>query len=229
MRNNHPQKYSRTSTYSTQNILSYLRRIEVAMCMACMAHHVNIVLVAFWIRLIKVSVFHHRLYHSFLALIAGAGWDGEFFQNFWRMYDRFLSYFSIWKCFSLPWLKPGLLSSCAGILVSYPSGPSVARWVLEIFLFLCIGLKFSCEVLDPVLVYIEGLHRLANSWNFTEYLVAAQIFHGTRPFGNPVLSKIAQPCMSFRKKLTFDCWLVILLAFNLKRVIQLITPLIALM
>lgn len=76
-------------------------------------------------------------------------------------------------------------------------------------LFSCVGFKFSCEVLDPVLVYIEGLHRLSNCWNYTEYLVAAQIFHGTRPFGNPVLSKIAQPCMSFHKKLTFDCWLVI--------------------
>ena len=69
-------------------------------------------------------------------------------------------------------------------------------------------MKYSCEVLDPVLIYIEGVHRLATTWNYSEYLVAAQIFHGTRPFGNPVLSRIAQPCVSFQKRLVFDCWSV---------------------
>ena len=69
-----------------------------------------------------------------------------------------------------------------------------------------LGIKYSSQVLDPVLVYIDGLDRLANTWNYGEYLVAAQIYHGTRPVGYPVLSNIVQPNISFYKRLTFDCW-----------------------
>lgn len=75
--------------------------------------------------------------------------------------------------------------------------------------YFAAGTKYSCEVLDQVLVYIDGLHRLGNGWNYDEYLVAAQVYHGTRPVGQPVLSKSMQPSDSFYKRLIFDCWSVV--------------------
>lgn len=71
-----------------------------------------------------------------------------------------------------------------------------------------VGTKHSREVGDPVLVYIDGLHRLGNNWNYDEYLIVAQVYHGTRPVGEPNLSKSMQASGSFFKRLIFDCWLV---------------------
>ncbi|XP_065206609.1 phosphatidylinositol 4-phosphate 3-kinase C2 domain-containing subunit beta isoform X2 [Planococcus citri] len=69
------------------------------------------------------------------------------------------------------------------------------------------GTKYSREVGDPVLVYIDGLHRLGNNWNYDEYLIVAQVYHGTRPVGEAKVSKSMQASGSFFKRLIFDCWL----------------------
>ncbi|RZF38830.1 hypothetical protein LSTR_LSTR000533 [Laodelphax striatellus] len=75
------------------------------------------------------------------------------------------------------------------------------------------GTKLSSEVLDSILVHVGCLHRLDANWTQQEFLVAGQLYHGTRPVGHPVLSKIAAPApvrynrRSADDRLPFDCWL----------------------
>ncbi|XP_044594663.1 phosphatidylinositol 4-phosphate 3-kinase C2 domain-containing subunit beta isoform X2 [Cotesia glomerata] len=65
----------------------------------------------------------------------------------------------------------------------------------------------SSEVLDTVLVRVGALHRIPNSWKHDDYIVAAQIFHGTRPVGNPVLSEPMTLNVNFYSRILFNTWL----------------------
>ncbi|XP_054261584.1 phosphatidylinositol 4-phosphate 3-kinase C2 domain-containing subunit beta-like [Macrosteles quadrilineatus] len=67
--------------------------------------------------------------------------------------------------------------------------------------------KLSSEVLDTVLVHVECLHRLSASWTHDTYMVAGQLYHGTRPVGHPVLSKPTSPSTSLYNRIVFDSWL----------------------
>ncbi|KAK0183358.1 hypothetical protein PV327_001408 [Microctonus hyperodae] len=65
----------------------------------------------------------------------------------------------------------------------------------------------SSEVLDTVLVRVGAIHRLPPSWKHDDYIVAAQIFHGTRPVGNPVLSEPMTLNTNFYSRILFNTWL----------------------
>lgn len=65
----------------------------------------------------------------------------------------------------------------------------------------------SSEVLDTVLVRVGSLHRLPITWKHDDYIVAAQIFHGTRPVGNPVLSQPMTVNTNFYSRIVFNTWL----------------------
>ncbi|XP_043267002.1 phosphatidylinositol 4-phosphate 3-kinase C2 domain-containing subunit beta isoform X2 [Venturia canescens] len=65
----------------------------------------------------------------------------------------------------------------------------------------------SSEVLDTVLVRVGALHRLPTTWKHDDYIVAAQIFHGTRPVGNPVLSDPMTVSSNFHPRILFNTWL----------------------
>ncbi|XP_015599951.1 phosphatidylinositol 4-phosphate 3-kinase C2 domain-containing subunit beta isoform X3 [Cephus cinctus] len=65
----------------------------------------------------------------------------------------------------------------------------------------------SSEVIDTVLVRVGALHRLPVSWKHDDYIVAAQIFHGTRPVGNPVLSEPMTVSSNFYPRILFNTWL----------------------
>ncbi|XP_076289347.1 phosphatidylinositol-4-phosphate 3-kinase catalytic subunit Pi3K68D isoform X2 [Lasioglossum baleicum] len=65
----------------------------------------------------------------------------------------------------------------------------------------------SSDVLDTVLVRVGALHRLPGSWKHDDYIVAAQIFHGTRPVGNPVLSEPMAVSSNFYPRILFNLWL----------------------
>ncbi|XP_054004897.1 phosphatidylinositol 4-phosphate 3-kinase C2 domain-containing subunit beta isoform X1 [Hylaeus anthracinus] len=65
----------------------------------------------------------------------------------------------------------------------------------------------SSEELDTVLVRVGALHRLPGSWKHDDYIVAAQIFHGTRPVGNPVLSEPMAVSSNFYPRILFNSWL----------------------
>lgn len=64
----------------------------------------------------------------------------------------------------------------------------------------------SSEVLDTVLVRVGALHRLPGSWKHDDYIVAAQIFHGTRPVGNPVVSEPMAVSSNFYPRILFNSW-----------------------
>lgn len=66
------------------------------------------------------------------------------------------------------------------------------------------GSKLSSKVLDDVMIYISCLHRLFSSWSHDQYLIAAQIYHGTRPIGNTVLSKAVTAEQSIYKRVVFE-------------------------
>ncbi|XP_015112954.1 phosphatidylinositol 4-phosphate 3-kinase C2 domain-containing subunit beta [Diachasma alloeum] len=65
----------------------------------------------------------------------------------------------------------------------------------------------SSEVLDTVLVRVGALHRLPGTWRHDDYIVAAQLFHGTRPVGNPVLSEPMTVTTNFYSRILFNTWL----------------------
>nr|XP_050846088.1 phosphatidylinositol 4-phosphate 3-kinase C2 domain-containing subunit beta isoform X2 [Vespula vulgaris] len=65
----------------------------------------------------------------------------------------------------------------------------------------------SSEVIDTVLVRVGSLHRLPGNWKHDDYIIAAQIFHGTRPVGNPVLSEPTTVSLSFYPRILFNSWL----------------------
>ncbi|PSN54649.1 hypothetical protein C0J52_01070 [Blattella germanica] len=70
-----------------------------------------------------------------------------------------------------------------------------------------INAKLSSTVLDSVLIHIGGLHRLLSGWNQDEFLLVAQIYHGTRPVGQPVISRSAPRTKGFYDRVLFDSWL----------------------
>lgn len=45
------------------------------------------------------------------------------------------------------------------------------------------------DVADSVLFRLLAIHRPAPQWAHDDYIIAAQIYHGTRPLGHPVLSQ----------------------------------------
>ncbi|XP_014237353.1 phosphatidylinositol 4-phosphate 3-kinase C2 domain-containing subunit beta isoform X2 [Trichogramma pretiosum] len=66
----------------------------------------------------------------------------------------------------------------------------------------------SSQVIDTVLVRVGAIHRIPASWKHDDYIVAAQIFHGTRPVGNPVLSEpMTTSNSNFYPKILFNSWL----------------------
>ncbi|XP_012279784.1 phosphatidylinositol 4-phosphate 3-kinase C2 domain-containing subunit beta isoform X2 [Orussus abietinus] len=65
----------------------------------------------------------------------------------------------------------------------------------------------SSEVIDTVLVRVGSVHRLPGSWKHDDYIVAAQIFHGTRPVGNPVISEPMTVSCNFYSRILFNTWL----------------------
>ncbi|KAG7196586.1 hypothetical protein KM043_013079 [Ampulex compressa] len=65
----------------------------------------------------------------------------------------------------------------------------------------------SSEVIDTVLVRVGAVHRLPVSWKHDDYIVAAQIFHGTRPVGHPVLSEPMTVSSNFYPRILFNTWL----------------------
>ncbi|EZA50776.1 Phosphatidylinositol-4-phosphate 3-kinase C2 domain-containing subunit alpha [Ooceraea biroi] len=65
----------------------------------------------------------------------------------------------------------------------------------------------SSEVIDTILVRIGALHRLPTTWKHDDYIVAAQIFHGTRPVGNAVISEPMTVSTNFYPRILFNSWL----------------------
>lgn len=61
--------------------------------------------------------------------------------------------------------------------------------------------------MDTILIHICALHRVPNSWKHNDYLIAAQIYHGTRPVGHPILSQPTIISNGFFPRILFNTWL----------------------
>jgi len=55
-------------------------------------------------------------------------------------------------------------------------------------------------------VRVGALHRLPTTWKHDDYIVAAQIFHGTRPVGSPVISEPMTVSTNFYPRILFNSW-----------------------
>lgn len=80
--------------------------------------------------------------------------------------------------------------------------------------FLCFSLLVlgnipSYEVTDSLLVHVDGVHRISMKWSYMQYLITAQIYYGTRPVGQPVLSEPVSVVNKSSQRIVFDSWFVI--------------------
>ncbi|KAK9497814.1 hypothetical protein O3M35_003734 [Rhynocoris fuscipes] len=69
------------------------------------------------------------------------------------------------------------------------------------------GAKNSSDICDSFIIYIGCLHRLSHNWQFDEYRVEAQIYHGTRPIGQRISTPSLSSSNKFYQRVVFDCWL----------------------
>ncbi|XP_071051233.1 phosphatidylinositol 4-phosphate 3-kinase C2 domain-containing subunit beta [Onthophagus taurus] len=63
------------------------------------------------------------------------------------------------------------------------------------------------EIQDSVLLRVSAIHRPAPDWKYDNFVVVAQVFHGTRPIGKPVAT---QPCAylaSLYPRILVNTWL----------------------
>ncbi|KAK4883151.1 hypothetical protein RN001_006470 [Aquatica leii] len=65
----------------------------------------------------------------------------------------------------------------------------------------------STEVLESVLIRVCAVHRPLLDWKHDDFIVAAQVYHGTRPLGQPVLSQSCAITKSLYSRILFNCWL----------------------
>lgn len=79
--------------------------------------------------------------------------------------------------------------------------------LIDIFLITAfLASKFVSEMSDSVLVRVCGLHRPSPEWKHESFLVAAQIYHGTRPVGQPVLSQPCEITEYWYPRISFNHW-----------------------
>lgn len=63
------------------------------------------------------------------------------------------------------------------------------------------------DVTDTILAKVCAIYRPSPDWNYDNYLIAAQIYHGTRPVGHPELSQPCEITNNMYPRILFDCWL----------------------
>lgn len=62
-------------------------------------------------------------------------------------------------------------------------------------------------MLQHIIVHIVALHRPPAHWKHDEYMMAAQIFHGTRYLGTPMVTSCTSNKTGLYPRLTFNSWL----------------------
>lgn len=62
----------------------------------------------------------------------------------------------------------------------------------------------------PVLVHINFLHRIPPNWKYDDYILGAQIYHGARYLGHPVVTQCNnnEEISGIYPRLKFDSWLM---------------------
>lgn len=63
------------------------------------------------------------------------------------------------------------------------------------------------SVMKPVMVQVNYLHRIPVTWKYDDYLLGAQIYHGARYLGNPLVTQCNNEVSGIYPRLKFDSWL----------------------
>jgi hypothetical protein len=61
-------------------------------------------------------------------------------------------------------------------------------------------------VQETLLLRVCSLHRLGADWAFESYAVKMQIYHGTRPLAEAVITEFVYKSDSFYERVKFDTW-----------------------
>uniref|UniRef100_A0A336MPB8 phosphatidylinositol 3-kinase n=1 Tax=Culicoides sonorensis TaxID=179676 RepID=A0A336MPB8_CULSO len=66
------------------------------------------------------------------------------------------------------------------------------------------------HIYKPVLVHINFLHRIPPTWKYDDYILGAQIYHGARYLGHPVVTQCNnnEEISGIYPRLKFDSWLM---------------------
>ena len=86
---------------------------------------------------------------------------------------------------------------------------------LCIYLFTYIFSSFSSmtkpretiEVEETLLIRMCAVHRLPPEWDFDEYKIILQVYHGSRPIAEPLHTIFQTKTKSFYDRIVFDSWL----------------------
>lgn len=62
------------------------------------------------------------------------------------------------------------------------------------------------NVLEPVLVHLMCLHRPPPNWRHDDYMLGAQIYHGTRYIGDAVVTQCSNEISGIFPRLKFESW-----------------------
>lgn len=63
------------------------------------------------------------------------------------------------------------------------------------------------NVKEPVMVHIMCLHRTPQHWKHDDYMLGAQIYHGTRYIGDAAVTQCSNEISGMWSRLKFDSWL----------------------
>ncbi|XP_055378493.1 phosphatidylinositol 4-phosphate 3-kinase C2 domain-containing subunit alpha [Condylostylus longicornis] len=73
--------------------------------------------------------------------------------------------------------------------------------------YIITPIPISC-VLKPIIVNVCCLHRPPPNWKYEDYVLGAQIYHGTKFIGDPVVTKCSNETTGgLFPRLTFDSWI----------------------
>lgn len=63
------------------------------------------------------------------------------------------------------------------------------------------------SITKPVMVHVNYLHRIPVTWKYDDYVLGAQIYHGARYLGNPLVTQSNNEISGIYPRLKFDSWL----------------------
>jgi hypothetical protein len=69
-----------------------------------------------------------------------------------------------------------------------------------------VATKESIHIYETLLLRVCAVHRLDPQWEYEDYQVTTQIYHGTRPIVEPMVTKFAGKTESFYERVKFDSW-----------------------
>ena len=85
---------------------------------------------------------------------------------------------------------------------------NIGTYFSHFFLFFSITKpRETIEVEETLLIRMCAVHRLPPEWNYDEYKISLQVYHGSRPIAEPLHTIFQTQTKSFYDRIVFDSWL----------------------